>query len=44
MVWAVDADDSVPVFDPTSDKLRDAEVLLGVLGEASYVFAEAGWT
>ncbi len=36
--------DTVPVIDPITGEVREAEVFVGVLGASSYTFAEATWT
>ncbi|RMF11835.1 MAG: IS21 family transposase, partial [Alphaproteobacteria bacterium] len=38
------AGDTVPVIDPTTGEVREAQVFVGVLGASSYTFAEATWT
>ena len=38
------AGDTVPVIDPKTGEVREAEVFVGVLGASSYTFAEATWT
>ena len=36
--------DTVPVIDPATGEVREAEVFVGVLGASNYTFAEATWT
>ncbi|MDQ3253595.1 MAG: IS21 family transposase [Acidobacteriota bacterium] len=35
---------TVPVLDPTTGQLRDAQVYVAVMGASNYTFAEATWT
>jgi transposase len=34
----------VPIFDPHSGEVRDAEIFVGVLGASNLTYAEASWT
>lgn len=38
------AGDAVPVIDPATGEVREAEVFVSVLGASNYTFAEATWT
>lgn len=38
------AGDTIPVIDPKTGEVREAEVFVGVLGASSYTYAEATWT
>jgi transposase len=38
------AGQTVPVVDPTTGEIREAQIFVGVLGASSFTFAEATWT
>jgi len=38
------AGQTMPVVDPTTGEIREAQVFIGVLGASNYTFAEATWT
>jgi transposase len=38
------AGQTMPVVDPTTGEIREAEVFIGVLGASNFTFAEATWT
>jgi transposase len=38
------AGQTMPVVDPTTGEIREAQIFIGVLGASSYTFAEATWT
>jgi len=38
------AGDTVPVIDPVTGEVREAQIFLGVLGASKYTYAEAAWS
>ena len=38
------AGQTVPVVDPTTGEIREAQIFVGVLGASNFTFAEATWT
>lgn len=38
------AGDTIPVIDPETGEVRDAQIFLGILGGSKYTYAEASWS